>query len=76
MKTGKSILKNAVRLSIAIHAYDALQGMSPEDIGLTDEEFDYMTEQAQKIAEKLAGQHPMNFGSVDACIEYFKSLKS
>lgn len=70
-KISKSVLKKAVKLSIAIHAYDAMHGFAPEDIGVSEENHEYMCEQAQKIAIKMAGNHPMNLGSVESCIEYF-----
>jgi hypothetical protein len=65
-------LRQAARLAIAIHGYDLLQGFGPKEAGLTEEEFDVMTEETHKIMEKLAGEHPMNFGSVDAVINYFR----
>ncbi len=72
-KLSRSKLRQAARLAMAIHGYDLLQGFNHSAIGLSEEEHAIMSDEANKIAERLAGNHPMNLGSVDACIEYFKN---
>jgi len=71
-KLSKSKLKQIARLSIAIHAHDFAGGFTAKQIGLSDDEFMVLSEEFQKQAERLAGKHPMNMGSVEDVIEYFR----
>jgi hypothetical protein len=72
MKLSRAKLRKAAKLAIAIHGYDLMQGFGPNDIGLSIDEYTIMTEEAHKITSAMAGKHPMNFGSVSECINYFK----
>lgn len=64
-KLSKAKLKQIARLSIAIHAHDFAGGFTAQQVGITDEEFETLSGEFQKAAERLAGRHPMNFGSVE-----------
>lgn len=73
-KLTQTKLKQATRLALAIHGRDLMQGISPKDIGLSDEEYNIMVMEAHRISERIAGKHPMNIGSIDGVLNYFKSL--
>lgn len=66
-------LRQAAKLAIAIHGYDLMQGFSPEEAGLSELEYQIMTEEAHRLTEKLAGNYPMNMGSVAQVLEYFRN---
>jgi hypothetical protein len=71
-KVTRALLKKSARLCIAIHAHDFFEGLLPSEIGLTDDEHAVIMEEAMKIAERLAGNNPMNMGSAKEVINYFK----
>lgn len=50
-------------------------GATPEDLGLTDREMAIMADYADNRANKIAGNHALHFGSVEAAVNYVKSLK-
>jgi len=69
-------LKQGIRLAIAIHAYDAMNGLMLESVnGITESDLEFMSNEAKKIAWKLAGENPLNFGTVDECVNYFLNKK-
>jgi aspartate/tyrosine/aromatic aminotransferase len=68
----RSKLRKAAKLAIAIHGFDLMQGFSPSQVGLTESEYEIMTQEAHSIVKKLAGNNPMNLGSVEQCIEHFR----
>jgi hypothetical protein len=72
-KLSRTKLRQAARLAIAIHGYDLMQGFMPKDVGLSDEEYEVMTQEAHRITSQMAGNHPMNMGSVNEVLQYFKS---
>jgi len=73
MKTlSRAKLRKAAKLAIAIHGFDLMQGFSPNQVGLTEAEYEIMTQEAHSIVENLAGNNPMNLGSVEQCIEHFR----
>ncbi len=67
----RSKLKKAAKLAISIHGMNLIEGIQPHEIELTNDEWIIMTEEIHKICEKLAGNNPMNYGSVNDCIKYF-----
>lgn len=69
-------LRKIAKLTIAIHAFDFQSGgLVPTDIGMTEEEFEVWMGEVNAVASKLAGNHPMHFGSVGEIVQYFKKRK-
>lgn len=50
-------------------------GASPEELGLTDLEMNIMADYADNWANRIAENHPLHLGSVEAAFNYVKSLK-
>lgn len=76
-KISRGKLKKAVRLAIAIHAYDAMDGFTHKELeGISEEDLQFMAEEAKRIAQRLAGPYPMNLGGVQECIDYFVNSDS
>lgn len=71
-KDKRRALKNAVKLAIAIHTFDFANGLLLRD-GFSSEELEFIEQEAKRISIKLAGNHPMNFGSIQSCFQYFLS---
>ena len=63
-------LKKAVRQSLAVVMYDALNGFVPEEENLiTNEEYLMLCDYCRELAVKFANGLPLNVGSIECSIK-------
>lgn len=66
-------LRKIARLTIAIHSMDfASGGLEATDIGLSEDEFEILMTEMQRVSERLAGNNRTNFASVGEVVKYIR----
>jgi hypothetical protein len=66
----KKRLKDGIISAIAENALSFLDGQSPDDIGVSEEEIKMLQKHIEKFAYKISKNHPLNLGSSTAHILY------